>query len=97
MFSWAIQCYSCNHRIEGVETVRRGETCDHCGADVRVCKNCAFYDPSSHNECREPTAEYVSEKERANFCGMFKPFTGQREAGDDVADAKAKLEALFKK
>lgn len=44
------------------------------------------------------TAEWVSDKERGNFCGMFKPFGGERiDAAADVASAKAKFWALFKK
>ncbi|MEO1172626.1 MAG: hypothetical protein AAFX94_11350 [Myxococcota bacterium] len=97
MPSWSMQCFSCRHTIELDDNVRRGDTCPSCGADVRVCRNCVFHDPNAHNECREPTAEYVADKERANFCGMFKPFTDRRDAGNDVEDAKAKLEALFKK
>ncbi|MEM6729918.1 MAG: hypothetical protein AAF658_00090 [Myxococcota bacterium] len=97
MPTWTLQCFSCRHTNVFEDLVRRSDTCSHCGADARVCKNCVFYDPGSHNQCRETTAEYVSEKERSNFCGMFKPFTDQREAADDVDAAKAALEALFKK
>lgn len=65
---------------------------------MRSCKNCTWYDTTAANQCREPTAEFVSDKERANFCGMYKPFGGSRSAAnDEVASAKAKLEALFKK
>lgn len=53
---------------------------------------------TAHHECREPTAEWVADKERGNFCGYFEPFGGERtDAADEVAFAKAKLEALFKK
>ncbi len=58
---------------------------------------CQYYDVTAHHECGEPTAEWVADKERGNFCGMFRPFAGERAAGDDVASAKAKLEELFKK
>lgn len=55
-----------------------------------------MYDPKSYNECKEPSADVVKEKERANFCDFFKA----KEDGD-VVDHKAKLlsaaEALFKK
>ena len=36
-----------------------------------VCKNCQFYAPGHHNECQETQAEWVSEKERSNFCDYF--------------------------
>ncbi len=97
MSTWTMQCFSCRNTNEMEDKVRRADTCIHCGADLRVCKNCVYYDPGAHNECRETISEYVPDKERSNFCGMFKPFTGEREAGEDVDAAKAALEALFKK
>jgi hypothetical protein len=55
-----------------------------------------MYDPKSYNECKEPSADVVKEKERANFCDFFKA----QESGDKV-DMKAQqlsaAEALFKK
>jgi hypothetical protein len=79
------------------DKVTRGDECPHCSADMRSCKNCEYYDAGSHNQCRETIAEYVPEKERSNFCGMYKPYTGERGPGEDVDAAKAKLDALFKK
>lgn len=76
--------------------VGRRDECSFCKSDLHVCKNCQMYDPKSYNECKEPSADVVKEKERANFCDFFKA----KESGD-VVDAKAKLlsaaEALFKK
>ncbi len=90
-------CWSCRKPTEIEDLIGRRDTCPHCGADMRSCKNCTFYDTTSHHECREPTAEWVADKERGNFCGYFKPFSGQRAAADDATAAKAKLEALFEK
>ncbi|HSI06586.1 MAG: hypothetical protein ACAI38_20130 [Myxococcota bacterium] len=91
-------CWSCRKAQELDGRVNRGDTCLSCRSDMRSCKNCAFYDVSAHHECREPTAEWVADKERGNFCGYFEPFGGERiDAGADVDSAKAKLEALFKK
>lgn len=97
MAAWTMTCHSCRGLIEMEDKVKRGDTCIHCGSDIRACKNCVYYDPGAHNECRETISEYVPDKERANFCGMYRPYTGEREAGEDVDAAKAKLEALFKK
>ena len=58
---------------------------------------CTYYDTSAHNQCREPTAEFVSDKERANFCEMFRGVDGERGAKADVEAAKAKLEGFFRK
>jgi hypothetical protein len=79
------------------DKVIRNDECPHCRMDMRSCKNCQYYDPSYHNECREHISEYIPDKERATLCGMYMPFQGVREKGEDVNEAKAKLEALFKK
>jgi hypothetical protein len=79
------------------DKVKRGDLCPHCRMDMRSCKNCQYHDPGAHNECSETISEYVPDKERANFCGMFRAFQGEREPQEDVVSAKAKLEALFKK
>jgi hypothetical protein len=79
------------------DKVRRSDECPHCRTDMRSCKNCQYYDPGAHNECSETIAEYINDKERGNFCGMYRAFKGEREAGEDIDSAKAKLEALFKK
>jgi hypothetical protein len=47
--------------------------------------------------CREPIAEEVKDKERANFCDYFKPREDAYSAKstDAAAAAQAELEALF--
>jgi hypothetical protein len=65
---------------------------------VRACRNCAFYAPSAYNDCREPNAERVVDKERANFCEFF--HLGVADQGGAVASAggaRAALDALFRK
>lgn len=90
-------CFSCGKDFVVVERVGRGESCTHCGADLHCCRNCEFYDPAAYNDCREPAAERVVEKDRSNFCDMFQIAT-QREKQKKVADdTKKKLEEMFKK
>jgi len=60
---------------------------------------CVEYDTSYAKHCREPIAEEVREKTRANFCDFFKPKAGAFVPRNDeeVARSKAALDALFKK
>ena len=97
MSKWIFSCWSCRQTTEMDDKVGRKDECPHCRADMHSCKNCQYYDPGAHNECKETIAEYVPDKERSNFCGMYRAFQGDRPAGDDIAAAKAKLAALFKK
>jgi len=93
------KCHRC-HRVLTIESpVGRREVCPFCGEDLHVCQNCRFYEPGAYNDCREPSAERVVDKNRSNFCDYFS-FRDENTvpAGDTVsADAKQRAEALFKK
>ena len=89
-------CFHCGHSIPVIGIIGRREDCSKCGADLHVCKNCEFYDSKSYNECKEPQADRVVEKERGNFCDYFSPSQGGS-SQDKSAALKAAAEALFKK
>jgi hypothetical protein len=56
------------------------------------------YDPHAHNKCREPQAEWVTDRERANFCDFFIPNNlNASAAGKPSADPRSAFDALFKK
>ncbi|TFG61891.1 MAG: hypothetical protein E4H36_09330 [Spirochaetales bacterium] len=88
-------CYRCGTPHAG--PVFRSSLCGECGADLKVCLNCKFYDPSVHWECRETVPEPVREKERSNFCDYFSyllRFSGS-ETGSKSGQAKNKFDSLF--
>ncbi len=93
-------CFNCGAVLEVPSgPIGRNTTCDKCDSDVRVCLNCQHYDPSSYNECNEPMAERVVEKNRANFCDYFalgSPSTRGAATGAKDNALKA-LDDLFKK
>ncbi len=97
MSDWTFACWSCRETTQMENKIRRADECPHCRVDMRSCKNCQFHDPGAHNECSETISEYINDKDRGNFCGMFRVFSGERDALEDVDSAKAKLEALFGK
>ncbi|MBT1062432.1 hypothetical protein KJY73_02550 [Bowmanella sp. Y26] len=89
------QCWQCGQGLEGLLLpVSRRETCDACGADVHVCKQCKHYDG---RYCNEQRAEPPNDKEKANFCDYFSFASNAYQGGyqDKSAIAKAKLAALF--
>lgn len=91
-------CFQCGRSISLAAGERVGfrDTCEHCSADLHVCKNCVHHDPSAYNECRESSAERVSDRDRANRCDYFAP--GERATGETTeARDRSALEALFKK
>lgn len=76
------------------------DDCAGCGADLHVCRNCAHHDAGAYNACREPGAERVLDKERANRCDHFAPAADARadETGDAARErARAELGRLFRR
>jgi ribosomal protein L40E len=90
-------CWKCGASLADYTLpLRRLEECRKCGAELHVCRMCEWYDTSVAKHCREPIAEEVKDKERANFCDYFKPRPGAYSAPTDAAaKAKAELDALF--
>ncbi|MDA8408420.1 MAG: hypothetical protein M0T73_16385 [Deltaproteobacteria bacterium] len=92
-------CHHCGESLEFAEKVFRNDTCPGCGSDVYCCLNCAEYDETVSNQCVEPQSEKVSVKDRRNFCDYF-DLSAKKSLGsarDKAAEAKRKLEALFRK
>lgn len=92
-----LNCWKCGDNLEWITLpLRRLEACKACGADLHVCRFCEFYDTSFANSCREPIAEKVNDKERANFCGYLKPAPGAYQPDSSAAErSKNDLAALF--
>ena len=68
-----------------------------CGADLHVCRNCSHHDPAAYNECREPNAERVGDRDRANRCDYFVPRATAAAGGSSAPKPRDALENLFKK
>ena len=70
-----------------------------CRADLRVCLNCAFYDPRVAQQCRERRAEPVLEKDLGNFCEYFefshRQWTPRESVNSREQAARANLKKLF--
>jgi len=91
-------CWKCGASLADLPLPlgRRAE-CLACHAEQHVCRLCRHHDPAKSKQCREPAADDVKDKTRANFCDWFQPRSGAYVVGKGVeADALAKLEALFR-
>jgi hypothetical protein len=92
-------CHHCANEIKIEGMITRGNECTQCGSDIRCCLNCANYDVAAHNRCREPQAEWVSDREKANFCDFFRPNERAATGHTGTAtteDARRAFEDLFK-
>ena len=97
-FEFLMICHSCKSEMKFEGPISRAEVCPSCDADVHCCLNCLNYDPSAHNKCREPQAEWVPDREKGNFCDLFLPNKslagGTAKPSDDV---RRSFDSLFKK
>lgn len=96
----SLVCWKCGASLAALSLpLRRLDACKQCNAELHVCRMCVDYSTAVAKHCREPTAEEVREKDRANFCDHFKPRPGAYTAPDTagLTQAKAALEDLFKR
>ncbi len=95
-------CWKCGETISLPPGTRLGtrESCPNCGTDLHACRNCRFFAPAKSNQCTEPQAEWVRDKEAANYCDYFEavsptPAQGARRTGV-AGDVRKKFDSLFK-
>ena len=93
-----LPCWRCGVDLSGLPSpFGRRDECPDCRVDLHVCQFCVFYDTSVAKHCREPIAEEVKDKERANFCDYFSVHAGRYAVVDHgpQASSRAQLESFF--
>ena len=93
-----LSCWKCGASLLEVPVpFARVAECPRCRADLHVCRMCELFDPGARRGCKEPVADEVSDRERANFCGYFTPVAGAGPGAEDgVAQAaRTELDDLF--
>lgn len=99
----AVNCHHCHREVPLLSALQRTDGCPHCYSDLKVCRNCRFFDPGASNQCREPQAEWCPEKDKANFCEFFEipgPALGGPGQGGFPSSperARSAFDALFRK
>lgn len=89
------RCYKCDEELSFDVKIGRRDMCPNCYAYLHCCKNCQFWDPSVHNECKENRAEFIRDREEGNFCLYFTFKESEEGNISDAEAAKAKLASLF--
>jgi hypothetical protein len=93
-----LQCWKCGSALTDIIfPFSRREECRHCNADQHVCFLCKEYDESVSDSCREDRADFVLDKDKANFCDYFQPRPNayNEKQPSKTADARSKLAELF--
>ena len=97
-------CHRCAGELNPVSAITRTDSCPNCHSDLKCCLNCRLHDPGANNQCREPQAEWQTDKEKSNFCEFFEfretsslsqPGMGGAESRPDRA--RSAFDSLFKK
>lgn len=87
-------CWACGEHLTASHYQRESE-CPSCRKQTHVCRNCRFYEPGRPNDCQEPIAEPVRDKDRANFCDYFEPSSDTHHPGADADQLRAAADELF--
>lgn len=93
-----MQCWKCGTRMRNLLLpFSRYEECGTCKADLHVCLACRHYDSTLSDACREDRADFVLDKDKANFCDYFKasPNAWQKKDDTETRAARAGLAELF--
>lgn len=93
-----IQCWNCGKELKNLLLpFSRYEECSYCNADLHVCIACKNYEPSVSDACKEDRADFVLDKDRANFCDYFKVNSRayKKQDNSQAREARAKLAELF--
>ena len=85
-------CHNCGWEYSIPGQPGRTESCHQCGADLKVCLNCASYDARVAHQCRDRRADPVAEKHMANFCEYFEYMKREWQAkgGEDRRETTAR-------
>lgn len=91
-------CVACGAGASDDPPISRRDFCPKCAADLHACRQCFWYDVHAAKQCREPMAEWIVDKEKANFCDYFKLNNKTSVVVNDTTQsARNALEKLFKK
>jgi hypothetical protein len=92
-------CHFCGTTLDAKMRIVKDTECPSCRRDLHACVQCRFFDRTAHNMCRESQAEWVTDRDRRNFCDYFAlNLAAGKGAGssDRALTARSKLDQLFK-
>ena len=96
----SLKCHYCKNSILITDKMGFDDACPYCGSDLHACLNCEHYDEKAHQQCNEPNADFVSQKEKSNVCPFFTICANHTKKENEDTPTKSfleKAEALFKK
>ena len=93
-----MQCWKCGTELKNLLLpFSRYEECSSCKTDLHVCVACKNYNPALSDSCNEDRADFILDKDKANFCDYFRvnPRAHQKKESAQAKSARTKLAELF--
>ncbi|MCX7919031.1 MAG: hypothetical protein N3A72_05375 [bacterium] len=91
------RCYNCGEPYQESHPFSFQSTCGKCHAYLHCCYNCRLYDPNASNKCKSSTTEWVTNRQKYNFCEEFEFAESEPKRQPSKEETKAKFDNLFKK
>ena len=86
-----MQCWKYGTEVKNVLlSFSRYEEWSKCRADLHACLGCRHYNPSAADACREDRADFILDKDKANFCDFFTVHTKAYRHHDNAAAQTAR-------
>ncbi len=90
------RCLQCKKDLGKIEKIGFRDTCLYCDTDLHTCINCSLRDLGAYNQCHEPNSEWVTDRERNNFCEYFSLADPPDDTEPSREEINARLDKLFK-
>lgn len=96
-FGETVKCSSCGAKAP--TNILFESSCPNCKADLRTCRQCAYFDPGARFQCSKPITARIVNKQARNTCELFVPRTvvERQTSSGAPTDARAAFAKLFKK
>jgi len=96
-FGEKVKCAACGAKTPS--SINHESSCPTCRADLHICRQCTYFDPSARFECLKPIVTKIVNKNARNTCELFTPRTVvERETSSGApTDARQAFAKLFKK
>ncbi len=95
--AWLV-CWHCGHALSGIGLpIKHFDLCPTCREELHCCSMCRSYAPQlGGTRCRKDEADYVNNKQAANYCHYFQASAHAFDNKTNVSNSKLNaLGALF--
>jgi hypothetical protein len=89
----SLTCWKCAAPLDAPKIFFR-TVCSSCGIDQHTCRACRHYLPGKPNDCNVPFTDFVSDREKGNFCEEFD--AQAKKSSPPLNEGKNKFNQLFK-